>query len=149
MNGHFKELKSAQETLRRESEELASLNALTESMEQCDDIFAHVIANQVRFYKLSCHELRGDVTKVCFKDIQKLAYGALQNQVQERISTDEKRIENVLVARRDTMKIKFNMRIENMMFSIALSSGETNQLMQKIQELWRLQQESCGKFMIK
>ena len=87
--------------------------------------------------------------KVCFKDIQKLAYGALQNQVQERISTDEKRIENVLVARRDTMKIKFNMRIENMMFSIAMSSGETNQLMQKIQELWRLQQESCGKFMIK
>ena len=87
--------------------------------------------------------------KVCFKDIQKLAYGALQNQVQERISTDEKRIENVLVARRDTMKIKFNMRVENMMFSIAMSSGETNQLMQKIQELWRLQQESCGKLMIK
>ena len=66
MNGHFKELKSAKETLRRESEELGSLNALTESMEQCDDIFAHVIANQVRFYKLSCHEFRGDVTKSLF-----------------------------------------------------------------------------------
>ena len=53
-----------------------------------------------------------------------LAYGPLQNQVQERITTDDKRIENVLVARRDIMKIKFNSKIENMMFSIAMQSTE-------------------------
>jgi len=43
-------LKSLQETLRRESDELAILNGLTKNMEGCDDIFAHIIANQVRFY---------------------------------------------------------------------------------------------------
>ena len=58
-----------------------------------------------------------------FKEIQKLAYDALQNQVQERITADEKRIENELTARRDIMKIKFNLKIENMMFSMAIQSG--------------------------
>merc|ERR1719419_1710790 len=96
-----KELKIAEDTLRRESDELARINDLSKNMEGCDDIFAHVIANQ-----------------------EMLAYGALQNQVQERITTDDKRIENVLVARRDIMKIKFNSKIENMMFSIAMRSTE-------------------------
>ena len=59
-----------------------------------------------------------------FKEIQKLAYDALQNQVQERITADEKRIENELIARRDIMKIKFNLKIENMMFSMAIQSGQ-------------------------
>ena len=84
-----------------------------------------------------------------------LAYGALQNQVQERITTDDKRIENVLVARRDIMKIKFNSKIENMMFSIAMQSAEFpcsmnnlemgNEKSEKIMELWNLQQQSPGK----
>jgi len=42
-------LKSLQETLRRESDELAVLKGLTQNMEGCDDIFAHIIANEVRF----------------------------------------------------------------------------------------------------
>ena len=57
------------------------------------------------------------------QEIQKLAYDALQNQVQERITADEKRIENELTTRRDIMKIKFNLKIENMMFSMAIQSG--------------------------
>ena len=59
-----------------------------------------------------------------FKEIQKLAYDALQNQVQERITVVEKRIENELIARRDIMKIKFNLKIESMMFSMAIQSGQ-------------------------
>ena len=53
-----------------------------------------------------------------------MSYGALQNQVQERIKADEKRIQNELTARRDIMKIKFNLKIENLMFSIAIQSGD-------------------------
>ena len=53
-----------------------------------------------------------------------MSYGALQNQVQERIKADEKRIQNELTSRRDIMKIKFNLKIENLMFSIAIQSGD-------------------------
>ena len=86
-----------------------------------------------------------------FKEIQKLAYGALQNQVQERITSDDKRIENELIARRDIMKIKFNSKIENMMFAIAMRSEipkmteMANEKSEKILELWNLQQQSHGK----
>jgi len=90
-----------------------------------------------------------------FKEIQKLAYGALKNQVQERITSDDKRIENELIARRDIMKIKFNLKVENMMFSIAMQSEELppmikvgNEKSEKILELWNLQQQSPGKFII-
>ena len=84
-----------------------------------------------------------------------MAYGALQNQVQERITSDDKRIENELIARRDIMKIKFNLKIENMMFSIAMQSAELpaiikigNEKSEKILELWHLQQQSPGKLLI-
>ena len=90
-----------------------------------------------------------------FKEIQKLAYGALQNQVQERITSDDQRIEYELIARRDIMKIKFNLKVENMMFSIAMQSEqlppvikEGNEKSEKILELWNLQQQSPGKFII-
>ena len=90
---------------------------------------------------------RGASVKKYFEDIQKLAYGALQNQVQERITSDDKRIENELIARRDIMKIKFNLKIENMMFSIAMQSAELppiiqigNEKSEKILEAWNLQQ---------
>ena len=63
-------------------------------------------------------------SRIGVKEIQKLAYDALQNQVQERITVDEKRIENELIARRDIMKIKFNLKIESMMFSMAIQSGQ-------------------------
>ena len=53
-----------------------------------------------------------------------MSYGALQNQVQERIKADEKRIQNELISRRDIIKIKFNLKIENLMFSIAIQSGD-------------------------
>ena len=87
-----------------------------------------------------------------FEEIQKLAYGALQNQVQERITSDDKRIENELIARRDIMKIKFNLKIENMMFAIAMQSElpkmseMDNEKFEKIRELWNLQQKSHGKW---
>ena len=80
-----------------------------------------------------------------------MAYGALQNQVQERITSDDKRIENELIARRDIMKIKFNSKIENMMFAIAMNSELPkmaeigNEKSEKILELWNLQQQSHGK----
>ena len=84
-----------------------------------------------------------------------MAYGALQNQVQERITSDDKRIENELIARRDIMKIKFNLKIENMMFSIAMQSSELppvikigNEKSEKILELWNLQQQSPGKLLM-
>ena len=84
-----------------------------------------------------------------------MAYGALQNQVQERITSDDKRIENELIARRDIMKIKFNLKIENMMFSIAMQSAELppiikigNEKSEKILELWHLQQQSPGKLLM-
>ena len=134
-------------------------------MEGCDDIFSHVIANQVRFrsvfvgrgsilnFRLSFSSFfTAQLLKNVFKEIQKLAYGALQNQVQERITSDDKRIENELIARRDIMKIKFNLKIENMMFSIAMQSAELppvikigNEKSEKILELWHLQQQSPGK----
>ena len=80
-----------------------------------------------------------------------MAYGALQNQVQERITSDDKRIENELIARRDIMKIKFNLKIENM-FAIAMQSElpkmseMDNEKFEKIRELWNLQQKSHGKW---
>ena len=83
-----------------------------------------------------------------------MAYGALQNQVQERITSDDKRIKNELIARRDIMKIKFNSKIENMMFSIAMQSELPkmaeigNEKSEKILELWNLQQQSHGKWLI-
>ena len=45
----FKELKSVQQDLRRENDELAMLNDLVKSMQGSDDVFAYIIANQVRF----------------------------------------------------------------------------------------------------
>ena len=114
-------------------------------MEGCDDIFAHIIANQVSFLPFFDVQL----LKI-FKEIQKLAYGALQNQVQERITSDDKRIENELIARRDIMKIKFNLKIEDMMFAIAMQSELPkmsemgNEKFEKIHELWNLQQQSHG-----
>ena len=89
-----------------------------------------------------------------FEEIQKLAYGALQNQVQERITSDDKRIENELIARRDIMKIKFNLKIENMMFAIAMQSELPkmsemgNEKFETILELWNLQQQSHGKWSV-
>ena len=137
-------------------------------MEGCDDICSYVIANQVRFrsvfvgrgsiliFRLSFSSFfTTQLLKNVFKEIQKLAYGALQNQVQERITSDDKRIENELIARRDIMKIKFNLKIENMMFSIAMQSAELppiikigNEKSEKILELWNLQQQSPGKLLI-
>ena len=98
------------------------LNGLTRDMNGCDDIFAHIIANQVVHNDLSIFNRKN----FFLKEIQKLSYGALQNQVQERIKADEKRIQNELTARRDIMKIKFNLKIENLMFSIAIQSGDLN-----------------------
>ena len=53
------------------------------------------------------------------------------------------------------MKIKFNLKIENMMFSIAMQSAEFppvikigNEKSEKILELWHLQQQSPGKLLI-
>ena len=45
----FKELKIVQEDLRRENDELAMLNDLVQSIQGSDDVFAYIIANQVRF----------------------------------------------------------------------------------------------------
>ena len=61
-----------------------------------------------------------------------MSYGALQNQVQDRIKADELRIQNELTARRDIMKIKFKVKIENLMFSIAIQSGEFFKLAQTV-----------------